>query len=300
MSAAAGADAAFASIVHKSAGAVLLPFSRFSARVIVGLLVTFGIVAAISIRTVQRWLKADKLKPWRLRSWITPKDIGTFLKRACPVLDLYERIRQGKLDAGEVVYSIDEKTSIQARKHASYSPTGKGEPAHLEHTYRRNGAVTLIAALNVLTGAVTGEICTSKHFDGFAQFLRSLLVDAKQAGFTCVHLILDNGSTHRPKHLPQWLRDNFPNFNVVIHWLPVRSSWLNQIEIFFGLLQREALTPNDFHDIDALKSRIFGYIEYHSGKRQPIEWTYTSNDLRKKHQADIPLPAKDASLPDAA
>jgi hypothetical protein len=266
--------------------------------VIAGLLVTFGIVAAISIRTVQRWLKADKLKPWRFRSWITPKDIGSFLARACPVLDLYERVGQGKLDAGEVVYSIDEKTSIQARKHASYSPAGRGEPARVEHTYERKGAVNLIAALNVLTGAVTGEICASKHFDSFVHFLHSLLLDARQRGFTCIHLVLDNGSTHRPKYLHRWLRDNFPDLQVVLHWLPVRSSWLNQIEIFFGLLQGEALTPNNFDDVDALKSRIVGYMEYHTGKRQPIEWTYTSADLRKKYAAKPAI--EGASLPDAA
>jgi transposase len=260
------------------------------------MLVLCGIVAAISVRTVQRWLKEDKLKPWRFRSWITPKDIGKFLERACPVLNLYEQVFLGRLGPKEIVYSIDEKTSIQARHHASYSPTGKGEPAHLEHTYARKGAVTLMAALNVLTGGVTGEIFADKLFESFALFLTALLEDTRQAGYTCVHLILDNGSTHRPKHLRAWLDTYFPDFDVVLHWLPVRSSWLNQIEIFFSLLQREALTPNNFEDIEALENRILGYVEHHNGKCQPIEWTYTSNDLRKKHEAAIPAPAADASL----
>lgn len=279
---------------------VVLPFSRLSARAIVGLLVTFGIVATISIRTVQRWLKADKLKPWRFRSWITPKDVDAFLERACPVLDLYQRVANHELAPDEAVYSIDEKTSIQAREHASYSPTGQGEPAHLEHTYKRKGAVSLIAALNVVTGAVCGVLCSTKHFDGFACFLTTLLNQALQAGQRRIHLILDNGSTHRPKYLAHWLQENFPHVDVVVHWLPVRSSWLNQVEIFFGLLQREALTPNDFPNTDALKQRIVGYMEYHTEKRQPIQWTYTSADLRKKHEPAVRPPADQSSPATAA
>jgi len=264
---------------HGSAGAP--PLAAVGASCIPGWL---GVVAAISTRTVSRWLKADKLKPWRFRSWITPKDLSTFLERACPVLDLYERVAKGLLEAGEIVFSIDEKTSIQARQHATYKPTGGGEPAHIEHTYKRKGAVHLIAALNVATGWIVGETFLSKRFVEFSAFLHKLVTDALNTGAHRIHLILDNGSTHRPKFLAQWLAENFPHVAIEIHWLPVRSSWLNQVEIFFGILQRHALTPNDFPHTDATRSRILDFIAYRNEDATPFNWTYTSPKLREKYE----------------
>ncbi len=263
---------------------VVVPVSRFSAATIATTLVRLGVVAAISARTVARWLRADKLKPWRFRSWITPKDLATFLERACPVLDLYERVATGAVSSGEVVLSVDEKTSIQARAHATYKPAGRGDPAHLEHTYQRRGAVHLIAALSVVTGVVSGTVVADKRFVEFAAFLRTLLTPVLQQGARRVHLILDNGSTHRPKYLAQWLAENFPGVTVELHWLPVRSSWLNQVEIFFGILQQQALTPNDFPSTPALTHRILDFIAYRNENARPIEWTYTSRQLRAKHE----------------
>jgi hypothetical protein len=143
---------------------VSAPFSRFSAALLAAMLVSLGVVAAISARTVGRWLRAERLKPWRFRSWITPKDLSSFLERACPVLDLYERVRKQQLEPGEEVYSIDEKTSIQARDHATYQSAGQGEPARVENTYARRGAVQLIAALNVVSGIVFGQVFSQKSF----------------------------------------------------------------------------------------------------------------------------------------
>lgn len=264
--------------------AIVVPVSRFSAGMIAWLLVRLGVVAAISSRTIQRWLKADKLKPWRFRSWITPKDLAAFLARACDILDLYERVRAGELTEKEIVYSVDEKTSIQARERPSYKPSGAGEPAHVEHTYRRRGAVRLTAALNVAIGTIFGVVTDGKGtFQLFADFLTTLIGSAIDQGYERVHLILDNASTHRPKYLRTWLAQSFPDVDVELHWLPVRSSWLNQIEIFFSLLQTQALTPNDFVDTDAVRDRILGYIDLRNEEPRPIDWTYTSAQLRVKH-----------------
>ena len=263
---------------------VVVPVSRFSAATIAATLVRLGVAAAISARTVARWLRADQLKPWRFRSWITPKDLTTFLERACPVLDLYERVATGAVRSGEVVLSVDEKTSIQARAHATYKPAGRGEPAHLEHTYKRRGAVHLIAALSVVTGVVSGTVVADKRFVEFAAFLRPLLTTVLQQGARRIHLILDNGSTHRPKYLAQWMAENFPGVLVELHWLPVRSSWLNQVEIFFGILQQQALTPNDFPSTAAVTHRILDFIAYRNEHARPIAWTYTSRQLRAKHE----------------
>ncbi len=267
---------------------IKVPVSRFSAATIASILVAVGLVATISVRTVQRWLKADKLKPWRFRSWITPKDLSTFLERACPVLDLYERVAKGRLEPGERVYCTDEKTSIQARHHASYQPSGAGEPAHVEHTYQRRGAVQLLAALDVATGKVLGRVELRKRFIEFSALLRDLITTALAEGAQLIHLILDNGSTHRPKYLEQWLAENFHGVRIQVHWLPVRSSWLDQIEIFFGVLQQQALTPSDFASTDEAKTRILDFIAYRNPTAKPIKWTYTSPQLRAKYQRERP------------
>lgn len=252
------------------------------------MLVSLGVVAAISARTVGRWLRAERLKPWRFRSWITPKDLPSFLERACPVLDLYERVRKQQLEPGESVFSIDEKTSIQARHHATYRPAGQGEPAHVEHTYQRKGAVNLIAALDVVSGMLFGQVFPHRSFVEFSSFIMALLKNALESGACRIHLILDNGSIHRPKYLATWLSENFPDVEVVVHWLPVRSSWLNQIEIFFGILQRLVLMPNDFTDTVAVAKRILDFIDFRNRTPKPIRWSYTSEQLRKKYNPSPP------------
>ena len=267
----------------RKVASVSAPLSRFSAALLATMLVSLGVVAAISARTVGRWLRADCLKPWRFRSWITPKNLTLFLERACPVLDVYERVSKQQLEPGEVVFSIDEKTSIQARHHATYRPAGQGEPAHVEHTYQRKGAVNLIAALNVVSGVLFGQVFPHKCFAEFSSFLTVLLKDALVNGARHIHLILDNGSLHRPAYLATWLKENFPKVEIAVHWLPVRSSWLNQIEIFFGILQRQALMPNDFPDTGAVAERILKFIDFRNKTPKPIQWTYTSEQLRKKH-----------------
>ena len=267
---------------------IRVPVSRFNARLLAWILVGLTVVTSISRQTVQRWLRRDRLKPWRFRSWITPKDMATFLPRACDVLDLYSRVGRGELREDESVISADEKTSIQARHHASYRASGAGEPAHLEATYKRGGAVNLIAGLNVATGKVHGEIHEARGFKAFSSFLTNTINGLLAAGKKTIHLILDNGSCHRPKFLSTWIEQTyparkFPGLAVVIHWLPVRSSWLNQIEIVFSILQAHALTPNDFPNLLAVTSRVLEFIVLYNELYPPFNWTYTSNDLCKKH-----------------
>jgi DDE superfamily endonuclease len=275
---------ASASPASASPASVAAPFSRFSATLLAALLVQLGVVASLSPRTVGRWIKEERLKPWRFRSWITPKDLGTFLQRACPVLDLYQRVRNNLLEAGEVVFSADEKTSIQARHHATYRSRRHGEPAHLEHTDKRGGAVNLLAALNVATGLLLGQVFPQKRFAEFSSFLTVLINNAVDNGARRIHLILDNGSLHRPAYLNAWLARQFPDVEVIVHWLPVRSSWLNQIEIYFGILQRQSLTPNDFPNTEAVKERILGHIALRNRNPKPIRWSYTSAQLRAKYE----------------
>jgi hypothetical protein len=118
--------------------------------------------------------------------------------------------------------------------------------ARVENTYARQGAVQFLAALNVLTGKVLGIVRENKKFIQFQDLIHLMVKESVSLGKTTIHLILDNGSTHRPKFLERWLDETFPHLMFHVHWLPVHASWLNQIEIFFSKLQTGALTPNDF------------------------------------------------------
>lgn len=260
-----------------------VPVGRFSGAIIAWLLIVLGLVSKISGRTVQRWFKSDEIKPWRFRSWITPKNLTVFMERAIPVLDLYSRVANGELAEGEAVYSCDEKTSIQARRRDHYRAAGAGEPAHVQNTYTRCGAVQLFAALNVAVGHVFAQVREGKFFQDFSEFLNGLVNHAMQRGYKLVHLILDNGSSHRPKYLETWLKNQGFAVEIIVHWLPVRSSWLNQVENFFSQLQRHALMPNNFDGTAMLAGHLLDYINWRNHLPSPIKWTYTANDLRKKY-----------------
>lgn len=241
-----------------------------------------GLVASLSKRTVARWLSSAKVKPWHFRSWITPKCIETFLERARPILDLYSSIKSLAL-RGAIVWSADEKTSIQARSRDSYKPSAEGEPAHLESTYVREGAVQLFAAMNVLTGSVAARVVATKNFETWWGFLRSLIASSLQQGYKVIHLVLDNASIHRPKRLAEFIAQEFPEAQVILHWLPVRSSWLNQIENYFSKIQTHVLTPNNYDSIAHLTETILKFIELWNLAPRPIQWTYTAAQLFRKY-----------------
>lgn len=270
-----------------------VPVSRFCAGMIAFVLTVTGLVDSISKRTVARWLQAERIKPWLFESWITPKDIGVFLERATAVLDLYERVKKGLFDSDEGFWSADEKTSIQARERASYKPPDDGAPARVESSYVRRGALQLFAGLNIVTGQVLGKLYENKTFEQFSDFFKALLRHSLDLGQRRLHLVLDNGSCHRPGSWPTWLPEilaqerHFSEMTVKVYWLPPRSSWLNQIEIFFSLLQTQALAPNNFESCAALKERILDYIALRNLRPTPFDWSYTARDLRQKHALDL-------------
>ncbi len=257
-----------------------IPLSRWSTKDIGNYVRRSGLVASISGSTVWRWLHEDAIKPWQHRCWIFPRD-PDFASKAGKILDLYHRVWNKKpLKEDEFVLSADEKTSIQARarRHTTYPPQ-PASPMKVEHEYRRCGAWAYIAALDVHRAKLFG-LCD--HKSGIRPFDR--LVDQfmsqnpyKEA--RRVFLIVDNGSAHRGLKSIQRLQGRYANLNLV-HG-PVHASWLNQIEIYFSILQRKALTPNDFPSLAALKDRILGFQQYYQGIAKPFEWKFTRKDLNR-------------------
>jgi hypothetical protein len=270
-----------------------VPLSRFSCSDIATEVVQRGIVAEISGSTVWRWLAEDAIKPWQYRSWIFPRD-PDFQQKAGRVLDLYQGIWEGvPLGDDEYVLSGDEKTSIQARirRHPSLPPK-TGEGARVEHEYQRGGALNYLAVWDVRRAKVFGH-CESKS--GIAAFDR-LIGDVMSREPYCsakrVFLIVDNGSSHRGQRSVSRLQNKWPNL-VVVH-LPVHASWLNQVEVYFSIIQRKVLTPNDFPSLEAVADRLYQFERRYEKIAKPFEWKFTRADLKRTleriEHVDVALP----------
>ena len=251
------------------------------------MLVGLGVVAQIAASTVGRWLAAEKIKPWRYHHWQHILDPQAFLERARPILQLYERAREW-LEQGVWIVCVDEKTSIQARERLQPpEPAAPGQPVHIAHRYERRGALHLFAGLSVADGLVYGMCRQRKRFVDFQAFLLEVIIpEALRRGVHTVALILDNGTTHAPKQLERWLQEqcqahDWP-LSVQVYWLPTNASWLDQIEIWFSILQRKLLQPNHFESLAALENAIMAFIARHNETAKPIQWSYTVEKLEKK------------------
>jgi hypothetical protein len=255
-----------------------LPLSRFSVAEIRREVLAEGLVAEISGATLWRWLSRDALRPWRFRSWIFPRDRG-FLEKAGRILDLYEGVWEGQpLAPTDCVLCADEKTSIQARqrRHASWPPASN-RPQYVEHEYRRGGAWAYLAAWDVRYARVWGR-CESKT--GIAPFDRLVAQVMSQEPYRSasrVFWIMDNGSGHRGQKAIRRLQTSWPMI-VPVH-TPVHASWLNQIEIYFSIVQRKVLAPNDFTSLAELEDRLLRFQEHYQQSAAPFQWTFTRRDL---------------------
>jgi len=254
------------------------PLARWSVAEIASHLRRSGLVASISDATIWRWLDEDAIRPWRHRCWIFPRD-PDFAEKAGRILDLYQRIWKGRrLKSDEFVISADEKTSIQARsrKHPSL-PTAPGVSMRIEHEYERMGAWAYLAALDVHRAKVFGRCEKSGTIAAFDRLVAQVMKRRPYRDARRVFWIVDNGTAHRGMTAVDRLHKKYPNL-VLVHG-PVHASWLNQIEIYFSILQRKALTPNDFSSLDALSQRLFAFERHYQRIAKPFEWRFTRTDL---------------------
>ncbi|WTO95714.1 IS630 family transposase [Streptomyces sp. NBC_00208] len=220
-----------------------VPLSRWSCPELAAELTARGITDTISASTVRRWLHQDALKPWQYRSWIFIRD-PDFRAKAQRVLDLYACTFEGvPLGEDDYVVSSDEKTSIQARCrcHPTLAP-GQARAMRVNHEYGRGGGVAYLAAYDV------HHRCEPKTgIVPFMTLVTQVMTTEPYASAKRVYWIVDNGSSHRGQKAIDRLTSTFPN-TVMVH-TPVHASWTNQIEIFFSLIQRKVVSPNDFTDL---------------------------------------------------
>ncbi|MEU5207914.1 IS630 family transposase [Streptomyces sp. NPDC020742] len=275
------------------------PLSHWSCPELAREAVARGVAPFLSASTVRRWLTRDALKPWQHQSWIFITD-PDFRLKATRVLDLYARTWQGEpLGEDEYVISADEKTSVQARCHCH--PTlapGQARAMRVNHTYGRGGALAYLAAYDVHHARVFGRTEPRTGITPFMSLVTQVMNREPYASAKRVFWIVDNGSSHRGQKAVARLRTAFPN-TVMVH-TPVRASWLNQIEVYFSVIQRKVVTPNDFTDLTQVRDRLRDFENRYNATAQPFQWKFTTSDLDDllarldRHTADHPEQSSDA------
>jgi len=255
-----------------------LPLSRFSMSEIKQEVIRRGLVASIGETTLWRWLSQDAIRPWHHRSWIFPRD-PDFAQKASRILDLYEGVWEGRpLGQNDFVICADEKTSIQARrrKHRRAAPQ-PGRPGRFEHEYVRKGAWAYLAAWDVQQARIFGRCERKTGIAPFGRLVRQVMSLDPYRSASSVFWIVDNGTSHRGDRCQQRLVRQWPNL-IVVH-TPIHASWLNQVEIYFSIVQRKVLTPNDFNSLTALEDRLLAFQQHYQAAAKPFQWRFTRRDL---------------------
>ncbi len=214
---------------------------------------------------VQRVWNQAGIKPHRTKSYMSSDD-PDFEKKAADVIGLYLNPPQHA-----AVFSLDEKTQVQALDRLD--PVLPLSPGRLERhgfEYYRHGTLSLYyAALNTRTGKVLGTPVERHNSAAFVAFLESLL--AGVSGKREVHVILDNLSVHKSRHVEAFLKDH-PRLR--FHCTPTYSSWLNQVEIWFSKIERDVIARGVFTSVKDLARKLMRYIKRHNQRAKPIKWRY--------------------------
>jgi transposase len=254
-----------------------VPLSRWSCPELARELAARCQVAA-SASTIRRWLAGDALKPWQHRSWISVRD-PEFSVKAARVLDLYAGIWDGApLGSNDYVICADEKTSIQARCRCHPTlPPGKARAMRVQHDYKRRGALAYLAAWDVHHGQVTGRCEHTTGITPFSRLVRQVMTAEPYASADRVFWIVDNGSSHRGAASVKRMTKAWPNAHL-IH-LPVHASWLDQAEIYFSVIQRKVISPNDFTSLDQIRDRLAAFEIRYNAIARPFNWKFTRTDL---------------------
>jgi transposase len=271
------------------------PLARWSCPELARQAVAAGIVAAVSASTVRRWLADDAIKPWQHQSWIFPRD-PYFALKGGRVLDLYQRIWEGRpLGDDEYVLSADEKPGVQARSRIHLPlPPGPRRAMRTESEYARCGTLAYLAAYDVHRAQVTGRCEPSTGIKPFTALVDQVMTAEPYASAKRVFWVVDNGPSHRNWAAAARLHDAYPNAQMV--HLPVHASWLNQVEVYFSVIQRKLLTPDDFGDLDSLAGQILAFEQHYNATARPFDWRFTRTGLNQlltrlgKHDPFAPRP----------
>ena len=225
----------------------------------------------ISQSKVYQILKEADLKPHKIEYWCGKSTDPEFESKMINIIGLY-------MDPPEnaIVLCIDEKTQIQALDRTQPElPLRAGNAKRQTATYKRNGTVSLIAALAVHTGEVTAKTIQSNNSENFLKFLKK--IDRKYRNKK-IHVIVDNLSVHKHKDVKEWVAGKR---KITLHFTPTYSSWLNQVEIWFNILTKDVIKGGIWKSSRQLADQLMEYIKtYNKTRAKPFEWTYTGKPLK--------------------
>jgi transposase len=226
----------------------------------------------VPISASQCWRICDglDLKPWQVESWMTSHD-PDFWERAGDVCGLYLNPPQNA-----VVWSVDEKSGMQAKSRVNPTlPAVPGIPARREFEYKRHGTAVLFAGLNVHEGDIAGWVTDSTRSENFVDFLGDLVAQTPPG--LDLHCIVDNLATHSTDRVGRFLT---AHPQVHLHFTPTHASWLNQVELFFSILERRLLRRGEFYSVDHLAQRVIAFIKDYNRRAAPFRWTYDGRPLK--------------------
>jgi transposase len=225
----------------------------------------------VSFATVAKVWRDWNLQPWRVETFkfSTDPELDAKVK---DVVGLYMNPPENA-----IVVCVDEKTQIQALdRTAPILPLRAGIPEKQTHDYKRNGTTSLFAALEVATGKVT-DGCYDRHTN--AEFLHFLKLVAKAHPRRQLHIVCDNYATHKHPNIAAWLQKN-PR--ITLHFTPTSGSWLNMVEIFFGIITRQAIRRGTFQSVPDLKAAIRTFIDGWNQRCEPFVWTKDAETILAK------------------
>ncbi|WP_197058542.1 IS630 family transposase [Modestobacter caceresii] len=257
-----------------------VPLARWSHAELAAEAVTRGVVETISPSTVGRLLRADAIRPWRHRSWIFPRD-PDFAAKAARALDLYDRLWDGHpLGPDEYVLSADEKSQLQAlrRRHPDLPPA-PGRIRRQEFEYRRGGTLAYLAAYDVHAARVIGRCAPTTGIAPFGELVEQVMTTEPYASAARVFWIVDNGSSHNGTRSIERIHTSWPTAELV--HLPIHASWLNQVEIFFSIVQRKVIKPGDFADLEQLARRLLAFQDRYNATAEPFDWHFGRKSLNR-------------------
>jgi transposase len=244
-----------------------------------------GIVDRISWSSYQRLLTDVDLRPHRIQGWVHSPD-PAFREKVTEITDLYLHP-----PAGAVVLSIDEKTGMQAlERRFPDRPAALGRPRRREFEYTRHGTQSLLCAFEVHRGQVLGQCGATRTAADLVAFMEQI---AARYPTGAVHVIWDNLNIHFDGEAHRWSAFNARHgHRFVFHYTPKHASWVNQIELFFSILQRQCLRESSFRSTDELRTAVLAFIAaWNRDRAHPFRWTFTGYPL----QAGPEMPSAQAA-----
>jgi putative transposase len=232
----------------------------------------FAAEAGVSKSTVQRIWSSFGIKPHRSRSFKLSTD-PFFVEKIRDIVGLYLNP-----PTNAIVLCVDEKSQCQALERSQPAlPMGLGYLEGYTHDYLRHGTTTLFAAFDVATGKVMSQ-CKKRHrHQEFLQFLRH--IDANVPSELDVHIVIDNYSTHKQHKVRLWFAKH-PRFHV--HFTPTYSSWLNQVETWFGIITRKVIRRGSFYNVKQLIAKIDAFVKAYNENSIPFAWTASADSILQK------------------